>query len=107
MRGQSFPYQTLPKPSKDVQSTLALPDPGSVQYANPVAAGSVPAGESGSATAGSKARPASGSAAGLEQGLLAFGRGMSNALLVSGADSASGHPLAVMGPQVSYFAPRS
>ena len=105
VRGQSFPYQTLPKPSKDVQSTLALPDPGSVQYANPVAAGSVPAGESGSATAGSKARPASGLAAGLEQGLLAFGRGMSNALLVSGADSASGHPLAVMGPQVSYFSP--
>ena len=106
VRGQSFPYQTLPKPSKDLQSTLALPDPGSVQYANPVAAGSVPAGESGSATAGSKARPASGLAAGLEQGLLAFGRGMSNALLVSGADSASGHPLAVMGPQVSYFSPQ-
>ncbi len=31
---------------------------------------------------------------------------MSNALLVSGHDSASGHPLAVMGPQVSYFAPQ-
>ena len=30
---------------------------------------------------------------------------MSNALLVSAADSASGHPLAVMGPQVSYFSP--
>ena len=31
---------------------------------------------------------------------------MSNALLVSAADSASGHPLAVMGPQVSYFSPQ-
>ncbi len=31
---------------------------------------------------------------------------MSNALLVSAKDSASGHPLAVMGPQVSYFAPQ-
>jgi acyl-homoserine lactone acylase PvdQ len=30
---------------------------------------------------------------------------MSNALLVSGANSASGHPLAVFGPQVAYFAP--
>ena len=30
---------------------------------------------------------------------------MSNALLVSARDSASGHPLAVMGPQVSYFSP--
>src|SRR5205814_8807262 len=32
-------------------------------------------------------------------------KAMSNALLVSGADSASGHPLAVFGPQVAYFAP--
>ena len=31
---------------------------------------------------------------------------MSNALLVSARDSASGHPLAVMGPQVAYFAPQ-
>ncbi|HJS94494.1 MAG TPA: penicillin acylase family protein [Solirubrobacteraceae bacterium] len=104
-RGKSFPYQTLPNPSKAVLKTLALPDPGSVQYVNPVSAGAVPAGESGSATAGSKARPATG-ASNLSQSLLAFGRGMSNALVVSGADSASGHPLAVMGPQVSYFSPQ-
>nr|MDQ2896564.1 penicillin acylase family protein [Actinomycetota bacterium] len=39
-------------------------------------------------------------------GLLAFPRAMSNALLVSARDSASGHPLAVMGPQVGYFAPQ-
>jgi acyl-homoserine lactone acylase PvdQ len=104
VRGQSFPYQTLPKPSRAVLGTLALPDPGSVQYANPVVAGSVPPGESGSATAGSQARPANGVSS-LRQALLAFGRGMSNALLVSGADSAGGHPLAVMGPQVSYFSP--
>jgi hypothetical protein len=31
---------------------------------------------------------------------------MSNALLISAKDSASGHPLAVMGPQVSYFTPQ-
>jgi acyl-homoserine lactone acylase PvdQ len=105
VRGSSFPYQTLPKPSKAVLKTLALPDPGSVQYVNPVAAGAVPAGQSGSATAGSKARPATGVSK-LSQALLAFGRGMSNALLVSGAESASGHPLAVMGPQVSYFSPQ-
>ena len=30
----------------------------------------------------------------------------SNALLVSGAESASGHPVAVFGPQVSYFSPQ-
>ena len=105
VRGRSFPYQTLPAPSKAVQRTLALPDPGSVRYANPVTAGAVPPGESGSATAGSKARPATG-VSNLSQALLSFGRGMSNALLVSGTDSASGHPLAVMGPQVSYFSPQ-
>ena len=32
--------------------------------------------------------------------------GGSNALLVSGAESESGHPLAVFGPQVAYFAPQ-
>ena len=99
VHGKSFPYQTLPRPSKAVQKTLALPDAGSVAYANPVVAGAVPAGESGQATTGSRIR--SGSLA----GLLQYPRSMSNALLVSGADSASGHPLAVMGPQVSYFTP--
>ena len=30
---------------------------------------------------------------------------MSNALIVGASKSASGHPLAVFGPQVAYFAP--
>ncbi len=83
VHGKSFPYQTLPRPSKAVQKTIALPDAGSVSYANPVVAGAVPPGESGQATTGSRLR--SGSVA----GLLAYPRSMSNALLVSGADSAS------------------
>ncbi|MGW0518821.1 penicillin acylase family protein [Crossiella sp. NPDC003009] len=33
-------------------------------------------------------------------------RGMSNALLVSGAHTESGHPVAVFGPQTGYFAPQ-
>ncbi|MBP2474924.1 acyl-homoserine lactone acylase PvdQ [Crossiella equi] len=33
-------------------------------------------------------------------------RGMSNALLVSGAHTQSGHPVAVFGPQTGYFAPQ-
>lgn len=33
-------------------------------------------------------------------------RGMSNALLVSGKHTASGNPVAVMGPQTGYFAPQ-
>ena len=35
-----------------------------------------------------------------------FPQGMSNALLVNGSRSSSGRPLAVMGPQVSYFSPQ-
>ncbi len=31
---------------------------------------------------------------------------MSNALVVNAADSADGHPIAVFGPQVSYYAPQ-
>ena len=37
---------------------------------------------------------------------LAEPRGMSNALLVSGEHTASGHPVAVMGPQTGYFSPQ-
>ncbi|WP_128375523.1 penicillin acylase family protein [Streptomyces cavernae] len=33
-------------------------------------------------------------------------KGMSNALLVSGENTASGHPVAVFGPQTGYFAPQ-
>jgi len=33
-------------------------------------------------------------------------RGMSNAAVVSGANSATGHPIAVFGPQTGYFAPQ-
>ena len=33
-------------------------------------------------------------------------RGMSNALLVSGEHTESGHPIAVMGPQTGYFSPQ-
>ncbi|MGA8334382.1 MAG: penicillin acylase family protein [Solirubrobacteraceae bacterium] len=109
VQGKSFPYQTLPRPSKAVQNTIALPDAGSVSYVNPVTVGAVPAGESGQAKTGSKIRPSSSGVAGMAesagQGLLQFPRSMSNALLVSAANSASGHPLAVMGPQVSYFSP--
>ena len=39
MHGTSFPYQTLPKPSKATLKTIALPDPGSVQFVNPVVGG--------------------------------------------------------------------
>ena len=117
-----FPYQTLPKPSKAVARTVALPDYGSVGFVNHVVAGAAPqtahATVAGAATGARAARaahrghvssaigPGLGPQANAGPGLLAFPRSMSNALLVSAKDSASGHPLAVMGPQVSYFAPQ-
>ncbi|WP_205624147.1 penicillin acylase family protein [Amycolatopsis vancoresmycina] len=42
----------------------------------------------------------------LPANMLSEKHGMSNALLVSGAKTASGHPVAVFGPQTGYFAPQ-
>jgi acyl-homoserine lactone acylase PvdQ len=106
VHGRSFPYQTLPMPSRATLKTIALPDPGTVRLLNPVVSGTVPG-------PGALARrPAAGAGALVDQQLtaaraamLAFPHHLSNALLVSAKHSASGHPLAVMGPQVSYFAP--
>jgi acyl-homoserine lactone acylase PvdQ len=108
IKGKTFKYQTLPKPSKAVSATIALPDSGSVQAVNPIVAGAAPSGQSRAARTPGKGRSglALGAAANVGPGLLGFPRSMSNALLISAKDSASGHPLAVMGPQVSYFAPQ-
>ncbi|MCX4749357.1 penicillin acylase family protein [Kitasatospora sp. NBC_01287] len=89
--GQSFPYAL---PPTDPQGT-AMPDPGSVVpeqlIYNPT----------GSATSSTT------KAAGVLPGdLLTAKHGMSNALLVSGKDTASGNPVAVFGPQTGYFAPQ-
>src|SRR3954469_772273 len=72
-----FPYEVPPKHPRGV----ALPDPGSVtdlRTADPSAAKSA-----------ARFRPSA----------------MSNALVVSGRLSRSGHPIAVFGPQTAYFAP--
>jgi acyl-homoserine lactone acylase PvdQ len=100
VRGRSFPYQTLPLPSRAASRSVALPDVGSVAMANVVAGGAAPA--AGASAARASAASPIANALG---GLLAFPRSSSNALLVSGAHTASGHPLAVMGPQVGYFSP--
>ncbi|MHB8693203.1 MAG: penicillin acylase family protein [Solirubrobacteraceae bacterium] len=92
VRGKSFPYQTLPAPTRAGVAKIALPDPGSVQFAGHVVAGAAPSGT----VLGGLRRP---------HQLLAFPGSMSNALLISARDSAGGHPAVVMGPQVSYFAP--
>ncbi len=89
----SFPYATRPK---DPQG-MALPDPGSVRpeplvydrTGSAAGSGATGASKEAAATALSSAR-----------------RGMSNALVVSGKHTASGHPVAVFGPQTGYFAPQ-
>jgi acyl-homoserine lactone acylase PvdQ len=84
--GKRFPYQTKPDDPKGV----ALPDPGTVQRSQVVA--------------GESPLPGAGSLTGILGPILDL-LGGSNALLVSRAESQSGHPVAVMGPQVSYFQP--
>lgn len=90
---KSFPYASRPD---DAQGE-ALPDAGSVEEEQLVHD------RTGSA-AGSSATKASTSAAGTA--MTSAKRGMSNALVVSGEHTASGHPVAVFGPQTGYFAPQ-
>ncbi|MFD9817298.1 penicillin acylase family protein [Streptomyces sp. NPDC059080] len=108
--GQSFPYAVKPAKAEGT----ALPDAGSVTPEQLVfdrtgAAGAKkPAQEPVRAPA--KYRKLEGL---FKDGVLPKGafdptqhRGMSNALLVSGKRTASGHPVAVFGPQAGYFAPQ-
>ncbi|NNN34859.1 penicillin acylase family protein [Streptomyces sp. S3(2020)] len=90
---KSFPYATKPA---DPQGT-ALPDAGTVTT-EPLVYDPTGTGASQSATAAS--------AAATTTALSSAKRGMSNALVVSGAHTASGHPVAVFGPQTGYFAPQ-
>jgi acyl-homoserine lactone acylase PvdQ len=89
----SFPYATKPA---DPQG-MALPDNGAVTEEPLVydrtgsAAGTTSKGVSSKAT---------------ESALSSARRGMSNALVVGGKHTASGHPIAVFGPQTGYFAPQ-
>jgi len=111
VQGRSFPYQTLPLPDKTAPGSVAMPDPGSVESVNHVAAGAIPSGSAppiGSAERSAQGRigVALGPAGNVGPGLFSFPRTDSNALLVSGAHTVSGHPIAVMGPQTSYFSPQ-
>ncbi|MEU4151929.1 penicillin acylase family protein [Streptomyces sp. NPDC026659] len=91
--GQSFPYGTRPADARGE----ALPDPGSVTQ-EPLVYDRT--GSAGSASAKSASTTAAKTTLGSAK------RGMSNALVVSGAHTASGHPVAVFGPQTGYFAPQ-
>ncbi|GAA1240840.1 penicillin acylase family protein [Kitasatospora nipponensis] len=89
--GQSFPYALPPSDPQGV----AMPDAGSV-VPEPLIYDAT-----GSATS------ATTKATGVLPGnLLTAKHGMSNALVVSGKYTDSGHPVAVFGPQTGYFAPQ-
>jgi acyl-homoserine lactone acylase PvdQ len=104
---KKFPYETIPIRHKGKRKGKpkrlrgrALPDPGTVQEAQVAP----PIDEGGSGGGGG-----GGGLLGPLGGLIGQGplrAGASNALLISGRESQSGTPIAVMGPQVSYFAPQ-
>jgi acyl-homoserine lactone acylase PvdQ len=91
--GESFPYAT--KPATPVGE--ALPDTGTVTE-EPLVYDRT--GSAATATASTASATAASSV------LSSAKRGMSNALVVSGTKTASGHPIAVFGPQTGYFAPQ-
>ncbi|GGR14106.1 penicillin acylase [Streptomyces aurantiogriseus] len=91
--GKSFPYAVKPENPQG----LALPDPGSVVEEPLVYDRTGSAATAGATTASTTAA---------KTALTSAKRGMSNALVVSGDHTASGHPVAVFGPQTGYFAPQ-
>ncbi len=82
VQGRSFPYQDR---TNIDPAAVALPDPGSLVDGSP---------DDGPPSPG-----------GILDGLSSL-LGGSNALLISGAETESGHPISVFGPQVSYFSPQ-
>jgi acyl-homoserine lactone acylase PvdQ len=126
-----FPYQQ--PPATTAKGAEVLPDDGSLQTEPIVVAGTDAAAENGGGTGaapgggspGSGGAPTTAGPAGTVTGvvesitgllpapptgaglssLVALPKANSNALVVSAAKSQSGHPVAVFGPQVSYFAP--
>jgi acyl-homoserine lactone acylase PvdQ len=95
--GKTFPYQVPPKTL--AKGSLAMPDRGSLQYQSTVVASGAAAKRSAAATPQriSFCPP---------KAFLCLPKSESNALVVSGRESKSGHPLAVFGPQTGYFAPQ-
>ncbi len=84
-----FPYQGPPR--KLAKGSRAIYNRGSLRRLD------LASGASAGASAGKK---------GLLDGLLAFPKAASNAMLVSARESATGRPLMVAGPQVAYFNPQ-
>ncbi|MGP4001481.1 penicillin acylase family protein [Streptomyces sp. 8N706] len=114
--GRSFPYAGQPAKARG----RALPDPGSVTPEPLVydREGAAVEPKRTPVEAPRKLKPLQGvfddgvlpgaslKPGGTGGGNAGQGRGMSNALLVSGRHTASGDPVAVFGPQTGYFAPQ-
>ncbi len=89
--GKRFPYEI---PGKVNPKTTAIPD--STQLT----------GGPTDTTSGCQGVPTNATALATIASLQSLPKHMSNALVVDGKDTRSGHPIAVFGPQVSYFAPQ-
>ncbi len=103
-----FPYETG---NAFAKRGLALPDPGTVTFPSDGNPAAVPSPQASTTSAGSHATqpsPAKGTLANLGATLTKALNGpthASNWELVSAKHSTNGHALAVMGPQVGYYAP--
>ncbi|HEX6116299.1 MAG TPA: penicillin acylase family protein [Solirubrobacterales bacterium] len=98
-----FPYERVPRKTPG----LALPDRGTLEREPLVVDATGTGGPVEAARAADPlAAPPGPDAAESIVGPLSQVTGASNALLIPGAESESGTPLAVFGPQVSYFAPQ-
>jgi len=96
-----FPYDTIP--SRIIPGSEAIPDPGSV-----ISSPEQVKIEGSSSPKGTDTRTVMSGLNVMSQGeryAKFLPTGDSNALLIGAKDSASGHPLAVMGPQLGYFSP--
>lgn len=89
---KAFPYEN---PGKVNASTTALPDDGAAVTGGPV----------GTARGCDLTAP-NATALGILKGLSQVPKHMSNALVVNASHSRDGHPVAVFGPQVSYYTPQ-
>ncbi|NBM20312.1 penicillin acylase family protein [Streptomyces sp. GC420] len=105
----SFPYAGTPASPVGV----AVPDSGTVTAYRHVrngtgtGAGAASAKSTGTGTGtGTGDATAAADTGVLPADLITAKRGMSNALVVSGEHTASGHPIAVYGPQTGYYAPQ-
>jgi acyl-homoserine lactone acylase PvdQ len=89
---KSFPYETR---SAFAKRGLALPAAGSVKLTPTATASSAPSGATGLGTIGAE----------LQEALENAGHA-SNWELASAKESATGHPIGVLGPQVGYYVPQ-